>query len=337
MTTAPVVSICIANYNGENLLADCLDSAFSQATSASIEVIVHDDASSDASLLVLARYPQAITIASPMNVGFCVSNNRMVARARGEFVLLLNNDAALYPDAIETLVAHARTMPNGGALTLPQIDWDTGALVDRGCLLDPFHNPVPNRDPDLRDVAYGIGACLFMPRALWNDLGGFPDWFESIAEDLYICCLIRLRGLPMQVATGSGYRHRQGSSFGGNKVVAGRLVTTFRRRYLSERNKTATMVVCMPTCLVWALLAAHILLLAAEGISLCLLRLDTQLWRRIYGPVITYALRAPYVLRTRRRDVQSVRQVKLSEYLRKFTWVPHKLRMLRRHGIPSVR
>jgi len=334
----PVCSVCIANFNGEPFLSECLDSILAQEDSASCEIIVHDDASGDASLALLRdRYPQVEVLASNENVGFCVSNNRMVAHARGEYVLLLNNDAALFPDAVATLLAAARAQSAAGILTLPQYDWASGELVDRGCLLDPFHNPVPNRDPRVRDVAYGIGACLFLPRALWNELGGFPEWFESIAEDLYLCCLARLRGLPMQVTDGSGYRHRQGASFGGNRVVAGRLATTFRRRRLSERNKTATLVVCMPTAFAWLLLAVHAFLLACEGIALAVVRFDVRIWTDIYGPTLAYACKAPSALRTRRRDVQATRRVGLRDYLRAFTWMPQKLRMLRRHGVPSVR
>ena len=97
----PVVSVCIANYNGEQLLADCIDSVLTQDCNVTIEIIVHDDASSDGSLTLLTdRYPQVQVLASDTNVGFCIANNRMVNVAEGEFVLLLNNDAALFPDAI---------------------------------------------------------------------------------------------------------------------------------------------------------------------------------------------------------------------------------------------
>src|SRR6185312_7740799 len=143
--------------------------------------------------LLQQRYPQVEILASKENVGFSIGNNRMVAHARGEYILLLNNDAALYPDALASLLntAHCQTQP--GIQTLPQYDWVSGDLVDRGCLLDPFYNPVPNLDPERRDVAMVIGACLFIPRKLWNSLGGFPEWLESIGEDLYLCCLARLR------------------------------------------------------------------------------------------------------------------------------------------------
>jgi len=334
---APVVAICIANYNGEKLLPDCIESVLAQVCDARIEIIVHDDASNDGSLAQLAaRYPQARVIASPDNVGFCVANNRMAEIAHGDYLLLLNNDAALLPGALQALLDAVREGGEDAILTLAQHDWETGALVDRGCLLDPFYNPVPNIDPRRVDIAYVIGACLWIPRPLWRELGGFPEWFGSLAEDMYLCCAARLRGVPVRCVDGR-YRHRQGASFGGNRVGSGGLQTTYRRRFLSERNKTATMVVCTPTLLVWLLLVVHAALLMAEGLAMTVLRMDAGIWSKIYGPALSYALRAPFVLRQERRDLQGVRRVGLRTYLNVFVRMPHKLRMLYRYGVPKVR
>lgn len=334
---SPLCSVCIANYNGERILADCLDSVLAQQGDVQIEIIVHDDASSDGSVAFLREhYPQVELLVSDENVGFCVSNNRMVAHARGKYLLLLNNDAALFPDALTTLVNAADAQQREGILTLPQHDWETGALVDRGCLLDMFYNPVPNLDVNRQDVAYGIGACLLLPPALWNELGGFPEWFGSMAEDMYICCLARLRGLPVTVTQRSGYRHRQGKSFGGNRIDAGKLNTTYRRRHFSERNKTAVMVICTPTWLVWPLLVLHLMALAAEGALLSFLKHDGRIWRRIYGPALAYVWRELGSLRARRREVQRMRRTSLPAYLRAFTATPRKLALLR-YGLPNVR
>jgi GT2 family glycosyltransferase len=208
---APLVSVCIAHYKGPELIAACLDSVLEQACDFDVEIIVHDDASPDDSVAFLRkRYPQVELLVGKENAGFCVANNRMVAHAQGKYVLLLNNDATLFPDALATLATAAAQQNPAGILTLPQYDWESGELVDRGCLLDPFYNPVPNRDPERRDVAMVIGACLWIERSLWERLGGFPEWFESIGEDLYLCCAVRLAGLPVQSLQESGYRHRQG-------------------------------------------------------------------------------------------------------------------------------
>lgn len=335
---APDCSVCIANYNGVHLLADCLDSILTQRGDVSFEVIVHDDASSDESVRFLReRYPQVEVLASAENVGFCVSNNRMVEHARGEHILLLNNDAALYPDALETLLKLARARERTCVLTLPQYDWETGALVDRGCQLDPFYNPVPNLDPRRSGVAMAIGACLFILRATWVELGGFPEWMGSIGEDMYLCCRARLRGVDVVVASQSGYKHRQGASFGGNRVAAGKLRTTIRRRRLSERNKTAVMLICTPTWLVWPLLALHLVALSLEGAIMAACRRDAQIWRDVYAPVwggIVFGWRE---LRSRRHKVQLDRQIGLRAYARGFVPVPRKPLMLLRHGLPVVR
>ena len=335
---APTCSVCIANYNGAEILADCIESVLEQRGEISVEIIVHDDASTDSSLTSLRhRYPTVDWLASDSNVGFCIANNRMVSAARGEFVLLLNNDAALHPDALQTLLATVRIQPSQGILTLPQYDWLTGELVDRGCLLDPFYNPVPNLEPCRHDVAYVIGACLFIQRSVWEELGGFPEWMESMAEDMYLCCLARLRGFSVGVTNSSGYRHRQGATFGGNRVDGGRLRTTYRRRFLSERNKTAVMIVCTPGAFAWVLLALHLMALVFEGAMLSLFYRDMRLWREIYAPTLAQVLTRWREWRIKRHIAQRARQIKLASYLKTFTWLPRKLVLLRRHGMPSVR
>jgi GT2 family glycosyltransferase len=336
----PVCSVCIANYNGEQVLKDCIESVLAQEGSVPLEIIIHDDASTDDSCAWIKteypsdRFPQITLLESKDNVGFCVSNNRMVDRARGEYVLLLNNDAALAPDAICTLLAAATSQKRQGILTLPQYDWETGSLVDRGCLLDPFYNPVPNLDSARNDVAMVIGACLWIPRALWCELGGFPAWFESIAEDMQICCQARLWGYPVQATSTSHYRHRQGASFGGNRVSGSRLETTYRRRRLSERNKTYVMVLCTPRLCLIPTLPLHLLLLVLEGGIISLVKRDMTPWKMIYSPVLGDLFRQVGQLRIDRACIQARKSG--GGYGRVFTLLPHKLAMLFRYGIPRI-
>lgn len=333
---APVCSVCIANYNGEKLLDDCLQSVLTQQTEGAIEVIVHDDASTDASVeLLRSKYPQVEVLVSHANVGFCIANNRMAAIARGDYVLLLNNDAALAPDAIARLLDMATSLRQPAILTLPQLDWETGTLVDRGCLLDPFFNPIPNLDPNRDEVAYVIGACLWCPRETWLALGGFPEWMESIGEDLYLCNLARLRGIPVRALRESHYRHHQGMSFGGNRADGG-LRTSIRRRQLSERNKTRALMVLAPGFVMWPLLGIHLVMLACEGIVLSLLRRDATLLREVYLPALATPFRESTALRKRRHDVQKTRTVSLRKWFSAVRWRLRKLALLRRYGVPAV-
>ncbi|MDO1527784.1 glycosyltransferase family 2 protein [Fulvimonas sp. R45] len=334
---APDCSVCIANYNGIRWLADCIESVLAQQGDATCEILIHDDASTDGSVAWLREhYPQVEVLASSENVGFCIGNNRMVAHARGEYVLLLNNDAALHANALATFIAASRKQATAGILTLPQYDWTSGQLVDRGCLLDPFYNPVPNLDAARADVAYAIGACLFLPRELWNELGGFPEWMGSIAEDIYLCCLARLRGAPVMVLSHSGFRHRLGATFGGARVRGNSLKTTLRRRHLSERNKTYALFVCTPGPSVWVLLMVHLLALLLEGGILSTLKWDRGVFSNIYAKVPVSLFRDFGRLRAIRRCVQAGRTTGARIYFRPFTWVPSKVQMLFRFGIPEI-
>jgi len=333
----PVCSICIANYDGAKVIGPCLESIYNQDFHLPLEIIIHDDASKDASIdLIRNRFPDVTLIVSESNVGYCVSNNRMVSRARGQYILLLNNDAVLHRDAVRTLYNHAERQPGPAILGLPQYDMQTGELIDRGSLFDPFLNPVPNRDPGRTDVGMVMGACLWIPKSLWEELGGFPAWFGSLAEDMYLCSLARLRGIPVTVLRESGYDHWVGRSFRGGKVVQSALRTSYQRRALSERNKTFTMLICYPLSAAILLIPLHLLLLASEGLILSLLKGSARVFRDIYWFSLKSAWKEKSRLRGLRRSVQSARCIPCRRFFSVHKPLPHKLDMLLRYGLPGI-
>ena len=336
---APLVSVCIANYNGMAVIDDCLRSVMEQEGQITVEILVHDDASGDGSAAYIRdHYPDARLIVSERNVGFCVANNRMVAEARGKYLLLLNNDAALYPDALLTLLTEATRLGRPAIFGLPQYDAVTGGLIDIGSLFDPFLNPVPNRNPDRNEVGMIIGACLWLPRALWTELGGFPEWFHTLAEDMYLCARARLAGYPVRAIGKSGFRHHVGNSLGGGKITSeNRLVTSRRRRALSERNKTFVMTSTYPGVVLAVALPLHLLLLLMEGLLLSLLKWDITLWRTIYAPLYPSLWQTRNKLLRLRKDVQEKRRIGLREWMAVFRLLPYKMEMLLKHGLPEVR
>ena len=330
-------SICIANYNGIGLIDECLASIRAQTVDFPIEIIVHDDASSDCSVEHLRKnHPEVHLIESETNVGFCVANNRMAAVARGEYLLLLNNDAALFPDALSTLMHEADRLGRFAILSLPQHDTESGALLDIGSLLDPFLNPVPNLDSSRNEVAMVMGACLWIPKTLWNELGGFPEWFGSIAEDLYLCCRARLAGYGVRALSHSGYYHRVGSSFGGGKTRNGRLATTFRRRALSERNKTFVIVMTYPAPVLQFLLPLHLALLLVESVLLTVLHRRLTYLTQVCLPLFRELVRKRELLLSVRKDVMGNRSIGVNKFFSRFSLLPHKLRMFLRFGLPRV-
>jgi GT2 family glycosyltransferase len=100
-------TVIIVNYNGAHLLPACLDALDAQREAAyPFETVVVDNASSDDSLVLLARkYPWVRVIANTENLGFAGGNNVALRRVSTPFAVLLNNDATPEPGWLSNLLA----------------------------------------------------------------------------------------------------------------------------------------------------------------------------------------------------------------------------------------
>jgi GT2 family glycosyltransferase len=333
MPQLPELSICIANYNGAEILERCIQSALSQVTDFEFEVLIFDDASQDESAaLIGAKFPELRAILSDKNVGFSRASNSLAKIAEGEFLLFLNNDAFLEPDALQQLWMESRHTQ--GILSLRQIDDQTGEEIDLGMGLDVFTVPYPLHEADSPRLATVIGACLWIPRELFFRAKGFPEWFESIAEDLYLCLFARITGAQIKVLSGSAYRHISGYSFGGGKADQPGETTSYRRRFLSERNRFFVTVLFFPTPLLLCLLPIWISLWALESIILVVTTRSLKPIRYIYGKALVDSIRHMGQLRRERAWVRSQRTIRDRDFLRPLDWVPHKLRFFLKHGVP---
>ena len=260
----------------------------------------------------------------------------MVSKAQGKYILLLNNDAVLHGDALKTLLYHAEGSDIPSILGLPQYDLSSKKLMDIGSLFDPFLNSVPNRNPTRNNVGMVSGACFWLPKILWDELGGFPDSFEYLAEDAYLCIKARLWGYRVNALSRSGFDHWVGKNLGGGKTYQGRLATTFSRRLHTESNKISIMAICYPSFLMLAVLPVHILLLTLEGILLMCLKRDTALLREIYLKAFSITWQRRYWLIEERKRTQQRRKIDMKGFCSVFTWYPYKLKMLLTHGLPSL-
>lgn len=95
------VTIIIPNFNGENLLPECLNSIFKQNFK-DFDVLVVDDCSTDRSLNILENYDVKV-ILNNENLGFAETVNKGIRKAKTEYVLLLNNDVVLKEDFLSNL------------------------------------------------------------------------------------------------------------------------------------------------------------------------------------------------------------------------------------------
>jgi glycosyltransferase involved in cell wall biosynthesis len=107
--TELVVSVIIATYNARQLLTDSLASIAENPPSEAYEGLVVDDASADGtSEMVRARFPDVRLLRNEIKRHHAFSNNRAFEYARGEYLLLLNNDTIVLPQALDRMVEFLR-------------------------------------------------------------------------------------------------------------------------------------------------------------------------------------------------------------------------------------
>lgn len=97
-------SIIIPAYNAEAYLKRCLDSILSQNYS-DYEVIVIDDGSTDGTSNILGQYPQ-VKVISQTNHGMATARNRGLEVAQGDYILFVDSDDRLCPNALANLAPH---------------------------------------------------------------------------------------------------------------------------------------------------------------------------------------------------------------------------------------
>ncbi|HVF09410.1 MAG TPA: glycosyltransferase family 2 protein, partial [Abditibacteriaceae bacterium] len=113
----PLISVIIVSYNTRQMTLECLRTLYASLDNRVTETWVVDNASSDGTPAAIgAEFPQVRLIENRHNVGFGAANNQAMARARGEYFLLLNSDAFPLPGAIGALVEYLQKHPRVAAV-----------------------------------------------------------------------------------------------------------------------------------------------------------------------------------------------------------------------------
>lgn len=100
----PLVSVITINYNGSDVTMDLLES-LRQTKYPNLEIIVVDNASpNDVPENIKEAYPEIVLIKSVKNLGFAGGNNLGIKRAKGDYLLFINNDTIVPPDFVGPLV-----------------------------------------------------------------------------------------------------------------------------------------------------------------------------------------------------------------------------------------
>ena len=202
--TSPRASILIVCHRRVDMLVGCLESLDRNPTDEiSSERIVLFNGTPEADReLARQAVRGARVIVSSVNLGFGGGNNRAARVARGEYLVLLNDDAIVEPGWLEALVATADAHSDAGAVgsrvllpdgTLQEagsIIWRDGSTLGVGRGL-----PAGSRRYDyLHEVDYASACSLLVRREVFEQIGGFDErYFPAYNEDVDLCLTIRKR------------------------------------------------------------------------------------------------------------------------------------------------
>jgi GT2 family glycosyltransferase len=218
---SPLVSIIIPVFNNWQFTYKCLRS-LSEHTTGHFEIIVVDNHSSDFTPQLLASIEGIRTITNDSNEVFVNACNQAAATARGQYLLLLNNDTEVtegWLDAMLDPFSDHKTGIVGAKLVYPDGTLqEAGGIIWRdgtGC------NFGHGDDPDLpqysyrRAVDYCSGACLMLARELWDQLGGFDTRYApAYYEDTDLCFSARALNLNVIYQPAARVIHYGGASAG---------------------------------------------------------------------------------------------------------------------------
>ncbi len=199
-----LISVVIVNWNGRRWLKDCLDSLHSQNYD-NYEIIFVDNNSSDNSVeFVSKKYPKIRIIQNKENVGFAKGNNQGIEKAKGDYVLLLNNDTWVEKDFLEKLIKSFEVIPNLGCvqprivLMKDQENLDVcGAFWTSSSFLY-YYGLAKNKNLDKYNKIMPVfsikGAAMMIPKKVINKIGLFDDDFWCYYEETDFCHRLWLSG-----------------------------------------------------------------------------------------------------------------------------------------------
>ncbi len=219
----PVVSVVIPVYNQIHYTYACLKSILEHTKDVPYEIIIADDVSSDATA-ELPKFAENLVISrNETNQGFLKNCNQAAKKARGKYIMFLNNDTQVtegWLSALVNLIESDHTIgmvgsklvyPDGRLQEAGGIIWSDGSGWNYGRLDDPDkaeYNYV-------KDVDYISGAAILLPKTLWEAIGGFDERFApAYCEDSDLAFEVRKAGYRVVYQPLSKVIHFEGVSNG---------------------------------------------------------------------------------------------------------------------------
>jgi GT2 family glycosyltransferase len=224
----PLVSIIIPTKDKQPLLETTLNSIWRFTDYDNYEIIVVDNQSTDPDAVrYLASLPPRCQVhqwSKPFN--YSALNNFGVQHARGEQLLFLNNDVEVIQfDWLTAMLEHAQR-PEVGAIGARLLYAD-GSIQHAGVVVGinrvaanafrswPGETTGSVRLADLtRNTSAVTGACMMVPRRIFDEVGGFDEHLRVVLNDVDLCLKIRERGYLVVYTPHALLYHYEGSSRG---------------------------------------------------------------------------------------------------------------------------
>jgi GT2 family glycosyltransferase len=199
----PLISVIIVNWNGKDLLTECLDSLRKQ-TFRDFEIILIDNGSSDGSAeFVRTRFPEVRLVLLPENLGFAGGNNAGIRVSSGQYVAFLNNDTKADPNWLSSLVRATASGQQVGMWASKILSYSSPSLIDNTGLLLYWDGLARGRgrlevdrgqfDQQL-EVLFPSGCAGLYRKAMLDEIGLFDEEFFAYADDVDLGLRGRLAG-----------------------------------------------------------------------------------------------------------------------------------------------
>ncbi|KLD71970.1 glycosyltransferase [Xanthomonas pisi] len=223
-STAPRVTVVIPVYNHIAHTLACLRALAAHPPQLEVEIIVVDDGSSDATAVQLPQIDGLQYHLRASNGGFIAACNDGIALARGEYVVLLNNDTIPQPGWLDRLIDTFAAYPDAG-LVGAQLVYPDGRLQESGGVVfgdgsawsyGRFESADDPRYAYVRAMDYCSGAAIALPRTLLlTTLGGLDRrYMPAYYEDTDLAFAVRAAGHQVLVQPASVVVHDEGTSNG---------------------------------------------------------------------------------------------------------------------------
>lgn len=210
MINFPKVAVVILNWNGKYYLERFLPSVYNSSY-ANLTFVIGDNASTDDSVEFIKKtYPKITLIQNEKNYGFAGGYNRVLAKVKADYYVILNSDVEVSPNWIEPIVQAMEADPNVAAaqpkvlssLQPSQFEYAgaAGGYIDkygypfcRGRIFEKIEEDEGQYD-DIKSVFWASGAALFIKSKIWKESGGFDEDFFAHMEEIDLCWRLKRMG-----------------------------------------------------------------------------------------------------------------------------------------------